>query len=147
MGTPANHTGDRKDRCEELRRQIQHTVYKSAVEVHVGTDTFVDLAFFGNDLWCKAFHHRIKLELFFSAFFFGKFLYETLENIGTRIRKRVNSMSHTIDQTGVIESVFVQQGTQIITNFFFVVPVFDGFLHIFKHTDNFDVGTAVFRTF
>ena len=53
VGTPANHTGDRKDRCEELRRQIQHTVYKSAVEVHVGFDTFVDLAFFGNDLWCK----------------------------------------------------------------------------------------------
>ena len=36
--TPARHTGDGKKRSEQLLRDTQHCVHKTAVKVHIGTD-------------------------------------------------------------------------------------------------------------
>ena len=52
-------------------------------------------------------------------------------------------MPHAVDQAGLVERLFVEQGAQIGADLVFVGIIGDMFFHIFKHVHHFDVGAAV----
>ena len=56
-------------------------------------------------------------------------------------------MSHTIDQTSMVECFFIQDLTEITFHFFLICPVFDICLDIFKHILDFKVCTTMARSF
>ena len=68
MRAPSHDSGDCKDGREHFFRNIQHAVYKSAVEVHIGADALVDSAFLGDNLGAQLLNHGIE----------GKFLHTAL---------------------------------------------------------------------
>ena len=52
-------------------------------------------------------------------------------------------MSHSVDQSGTVESFLVQNITQILTDFIFIIPVADVLFQIVKHTLYLDIGAAM----
>lgn len=60
VGTPSGDTCDGEQWGIELLRQIKHTVNKSAIKVHIGTYTLVNVAFFRDDLRSQALYIRIE---------------------------------------------------------------------------------------
>src|SRR5699024_2944662 len=109
MCAQSDNTCRRKDWCIECRRKIQHAVYKAAVEVHIGINTFVDLSLLSNDLRAKTLHEFIERILFFVSFFSGQFLDKHLENLCSRVGNRVNCMSHSVNQTLFIEGLLIKK--------------------------------------
>src|SRR5699024_3070882 len=109
MRAPSDNTCRCKDWCIECRRKIQHTVYKAAVEVHIGINTFVDLSLLPDDLRAKALHEFIKCILFFVSFFFGKFLHKYFEDLCSWVGNRVDCMSHSVNQSLFIKGLLIQK--------------------------------------
>ena len=147
MCAPAYNTCNGKHRCIKLQRQIQHAVNKSAVKIHIGTDTLIDLTFLCNNLWCKTLYCSIQLIILHSALFSCKLFYIAFKDFCTWIGNRIDRMSHTIDQSTLIKSLFMKKLLKICTDFLFITVVMYMFTHIVKHFYDFDVGTAVFRAF
>ena len=56
-------------------------------------------------------------------------------------------MSHTVDETGVVEGFLVQQAGEIGGYFLLILPVFHLFLHVVEHLYHFDIGAAVLGAF
>ena len=56
-------------------------------------------------------------------------------------------MTHSIDQTGAVKRLFMQQRCEVIGDFSFVVPMGHLFLHILNHLHHLDVGASVLRPF
>ena len=108
VGAPARDPRDRKQRSEKLGRQIKHVVYKAAVEVHISADALIDPAFFRYDLGRETLDKGIKPVLIGSVFFLGKPFYKSAENLGSRIRNRVNRMSHAVYQTAFVVNFAVE---------------------------------------
>ena len=107
MRAPSCNSCDSKNRSVELQRKIEHGIGKSAVKIYVGTDAFVDFAFFRNYLWGKAYHERVERKFYVLAFFLVNTFDEGMENNRTRVRKRIYGMSHTINQTCMVKSFFI----------------------------------------
>src|SRR5699024_11904003 len=95
----------------------------------------------------KFFNIAVKGKFFFKTLFNGKFLYEALQGDSSRVGDRINSVTHTIDKSGTVESLFVEKLLEIYVDFLFVCPVFNLSLHLFKHAHNLKVCTAVLRSF
>ena len=55
-------------------------------------------------------------------------------------------MAHTVDETCMVEGLFVKQSTQITAYLFFIGPVLYLLLHILKHPHYLDIGAAVAGT-
>ena len=147
MRTPSNNTCHGKHRCIEFQWKIQHAVYKSTVKINIGADTLINTAFFCNHLWSHPFNHGIQTIIFHTSFFFCEAFYKSLKNFCSRIGNRINCMSHTIDQATSVKCFFMKKVFQICTNFLFIFPVTDFFLHILEHLNNLDIRTAMFRAF
>ena len=56
VGTPAGHTGNRKQRGVQVLADAEHTVDQAAEQVHVGTDLLRAVLFLGKDLRGQALH-------------------------------------------------------------------------------------------
>ena len=98
--TPSGDSRDGENRRVEFDRKSEHAVGESAEEVDIRADSFIDLALGGNDLRGKTFHCRVECEFFFIALFCGETLYESAEDLCTRIGQRIDRVSHTVDQSG-----------------------------------------------
>ena len=61
--------------------------------------------------------------------------------------KTLDRVSHTVDQTGVIERFLVEQGSQVTADLLLIRPVLEIGFHIVEHAHHLDVGTAVLGTF
>ena len=145
--TPSGDSRDGENRRVEFDRKSEHAVGESAEEVDIRADTFIDLALGGNDLRGKTFHCRVECEFFFIALFCGDTLYESAEDLCTRIGQLIDRVSHTVDQTGVIERFLVEQGSQVTADLLLIRPVLEIGFHIVEHAHHLDVGTAVLGTF
>ena len=89
---------------EKLGRQIQHTVDEAAVEIHVGADAFVDFPLLADDDRSQALHIGVETKFFLAAFFGSQAVDEGFENIGTGVGDGVDGVTHSVDQTLMIES-------------------------------------------
>lgn len=97
MCRPASDTGDGEDRGEQFRRKTERSVYKAAVEVHIGTDTFINTAFLTDDFCCQTLHTVVEGKFGFPALFNGKFLDKALEDSGSGVGDqtvRLDQMPH-----------------------------------------------------
>lgn len=56
MCTPAGDPGDCKNRGEEFKRQSEHAVDKTAVEVDIGADALIHFSFIPDHLGSQSFH-------------------------------------------------------------------------------------------
>ena len=143
---PTHDTCHGKDRSIKLQGQIQHAVYKAAVEVHIGADALVDLAFLADDLGSQTFYHGVESKFLFPSLLNRMSFYEGFEDIGTGIREGVNRVAHTVDETCVVEGFLMKQSAQIAAYLFLIGPVLYLLLHILKHPHYFYVGAAVAGT-
>ena len=104
------------------------------------------MAFLSNYLRCHFLYHGVKVVLLHAALLLCKGLYEALENLGTGIGYRVDSVSHTIDKTSLIEGFLMEELAQILSYLFFIGNILNMLLQILEHAYNLDVGTAVLRS-
>lgn len=107
--TPADDTRAGEHRGVELQRKIQHAVNEAAVEVDVCGYTFVNMALLADDLRSQFLDHSVQPVIFLSVFFFCQLLNEALKDARTRVGNGVNRMAHTVNQTFLVERLFVQQ--------------------------------------
>ena len=57
--TPAGYPCTGKDRSIEFRRKSKHMIYKTTVEVDIGTYSLVDMPFLAYNLRCKPLNHTV----------------------------------------------------------------------------------------
>ena len=105
------------------------------------------MTFLSDDLRCQTLYHLVKLVVFLSSLFFCKLFYKLLENLGTRVGYGIHRMTHAVNQTSLVKGFFMEQFSEVFGNLLLVLPVLYMFLHIVKHSYNFNVGSAVFRAF
>ena len=80
------------------------------------------------------------------SFFFGETFYEALEDDSTRVGLGINRMADAVDQTGMVERVFIEQACEVTADFFIVFPIVNFFFHFLEHLDNLDICAAVTGT-
>ena len=147
MGTPSGNTGDCKNRCIKLLRDPQHRIYKSTVEIHIGTDRFEQMTFSGDCFACQTLYSLIQLIFFLQSFFLRKPLCIGFQNHFTRVGQCIDCMAHTIDETGFVKYFFIQHTFQIFGQCFFILIIRTAFLNISKHLLYLQVGTTMAGTF
>jgi len=146
VGAPADDTGNREHRSIEFQRKIKHTVYETAVEIHIGTDALVDAALFGDHFRRESLYQRVETVILHPSFFFRQALHKTLQHFRPGVGNRIDRVSHTVDQAAAVERFFVEQLLQIRSHLVLIIPVMYRVLHIVKHTDNFNIRAAVLRS-
>ena len=77
--------------CTE-KPDVQHAVYKTAVEIDVGVDAFVHASLRPDNLRSHMLYLLIKVILCVMTFLMSKLFYKCLENIRTGIGDRIYSM-------------------------------------------------------
>ena len=85
MCTPSHNTCHCKDWCEQLLWNTKHAVNKSAVKIHIGTDTLIDLTLLCDNLWCKTLYCSIQLIILHSALFSCKLFHIAFKDFCTWI--------------------------------------------------------------
>ena len=95
----------------------------------------------------KPLYQVIQCKFFHQSFFFCQIFCKLFQDHFPRVRKCVNRMTHTINQTCPVKSLFVQNLIKISGYFFFICPVVDMGFDVIKHILNFQVGTTVTRSF
>ena len=147
MGAPADDAGDGKDGGVQLQRDVQHIVDKAGVEVHVGGNALVDVAFFGNDLGRQALDHIIEVKVLFAALGLGQLLHKALEHHRAGVGQRVDRVAHAVDQALVVECLLVQDLAEVVLDLVLVGLVADGLADVVDHLHHLDVGAAVLGAF
>ena len=147
MCTPSCDTCNREDRREKLFRNIQHCINKSAVEVNICTNRFQHLSVCHDLFSGDSFYTVIKSKFFIKTLFGSKLLRITLQDFFSWIGNRIDGMSHSIDQSGLIKGFFIKDQAEILTNLIFVSPVFDRLLNIIEHPLCFQVRTTMAWSF
>ena len=67
------------------------------------------MALLADDLRSQFLDHSVQPVIFLSVFFFCQLLNEALKDARTRVGNGVNRMAHTVNQTFLVERLFVQQ--------------------------------------
>ena len=75
----------------------------------------------------------------------GKLLHKAAQNRRARVALGIHRMTHTVNQTGMIECILVQEPAEILSDLLLVLPVVHPLLHIVKHLNNLDIRAAVLR--
>src|SRR5699024_2814093 len=101
VGAPAGNAGNGENGGVQLHGQIQHTVDKAAVEVHVGGNALVDFPLLGDELGGQALHIGVQLVLVGAALFFGKPLHKPGHNLGAGVGEGVHRVAHAVDEAGL----------------------------------------------
>ena len=81
-----------------------------------------------------------------SALFLRKAFNKTFEYNGSRIRQWINGMTHAVDQSFLVKSLFVYQLVKIISDLLLILRVADIGSQVIHHLHNLDVGATVFRS-
>ena len=95
---------------------------------------------------CNALHSVIQRELILQALLLRKLLRIFLQDYRSRVRLTVNRMSHTIDQTRMVEALLIQESLQIFGDFILILPILHMHLHIIKHLLYLDIRTTMLRS-
>ena len=85
--TPSCYTRHCKYRREQLSRNIQHVIYKSAVEIHIGADSLEYLALLGYELRSHGFNLAVELHVALLALRLGLLLDKALKHTFSRVRE------------------------------------------------------------
>ena len=147
MSAPTGYSCNGEQRCIKLIGNIHHGIRKTAVEVDVGTYALINLSLFGNNLCCGTCHVFVKVVFLVSAFFLRQHFGILLEYCGSRIGNGIYSVSHTVNQAGLIKSLLVEDFCEISLNFVLIIIIFNVFGNILHHALNLNVCTAVLRSF
>ena len=86
-------------------------------------------------------------KFFFTSFFFSQVTSQFFQNNGTRIGNCIDGMTDTVNQAGLVISLFVQHAHEISIDFIHILPVANVLFQMMEHIDNLDIGTTVQRTF
>ena len=121
--------------CDEVRDTLEQTsipvkklerIKNVTVDNYNGKDLqLISSALVGDDFLRNLSDIHIKLIFFFLVLFLRQFSDKGLEYIRTWIGDGVYGMSHSVDQSGTIESFLVQNIAQILADFIFIIPVTD----------------------
>ena len=85
MGAPAGHTGNGKQRGEQILADAQHSVNQPAEQVNVGADLLRAVLFLGKDLGGQPLDAAQHLVFLVIAVLVGQTLGVGLEDLGTRV--------------------------------------------------------------
>ena len=143
MSAPTADTGNGKERRVELFWNVEHIVNKAAVKIDVGTNAFVDFFAFADEVAGQAFHSEVEVTFVLAALFDGKLTHKFAQHCGARVTHRINGVAHAIDETRLVEALFVEEGAEVALELFFIGPILHMGLEVFKHMAHFDVGPAV----
>ena len=146
MRAPSRDTCDRENRREQLFRDSKHSIYETAVKVYVCADIFEKSSLFHDQSSGKAFYEFIEGKFLHHALLHCEVFGEAFQDDFTWVRKGINGMSHTVDQTAVVEDFFVEDLAEIAFHFFLIGPVFDVCLDILEHVLDFEVCTTMTRS-
>ena len=147
MCTPSDNTCRCKDRCIQFLWQPEHAIYETAVKIYVGIDSFVNFSLLTDYFWCQFFHQCIKSILLLTMLFSCQLCNKCAEDICPWIGNRIDRMSHSINQTFLIECFLIQECFQICLHFISIFPVCKMLLHIFKHLCHFDISASMLWPF
>ena len=147
MCAPSRNTCNCENWCKQLFGDSKHSIYETTVKVYVCADIFEKSPLFHDHSSCQTFYQFVKGKFFHHSLLLCKVSGKTFQDYFTRIRKCINSMSHTIDQTGMIECFFIQNLAEICFYLFLICPVFDIRLDILKHVLYLKVCTTMTRSF
>ena len=111
---PAGDTGDCKNRCKDLDWQLQHCIHKSAVEIDIRANRLECTAMLTDQLRCDTLNSVIQCKLILQAFLLGKLLRILLQDYRSWIGLTINRVSHTIDQSRMVEALLVKESLQIL---------------------------------
>ena len=87
VGTPAHNAGRGKDGRVEGRRQPQHTVHKSAVEIHIGVNTLIDPSLLSDHLRSHVLYCIIERILLLISILVQKIVINGIYKVNRSLRK------------------------------------------------------------
>ena len=105
VGAPAGNACHCKDRRKQLTWQIQHPIYKSRIEIHIGADPLVHFPLLRYDLRRKPCHQRIKGILILIPLFCGKGRRTVHQKPCSGVGLGVNSMSDPVNKPRSVKSL------------------------------------------
>ena len=94
---PACDTRHSEYRGKEFRRQAEHVINKSTVEIDVGADALIGFALFSNYDRRETFHTGIQAVFVGESLFFRKLFDKLLKDVGARVGNGVDRVAHAID--------------------------------------------------
>ena len=85
MGRPAHDARNRKDRGVQLDRNAQHVIHKAGIEVYIGGNALVNVAFLGNDLGGQPLDRVVIFKIAAAALGIGQLVDKALEHDRARV--------------------------------------------------------------
>ena len=143
MGTPAGHTGNRKQRGVQVLADAEHTVDQAAEQVHVGADLLRAVLFLGKDLRGQALNAAQQLVLLVVALLVGQALGVGLQNLRTGVAHRVDGVAHAVDQAAAVAALLAEDLAQELADLVVVGRILDIFQNVIQLVHDLQVRAAV----
>ena len=147
MGTPAGHTGNRKQRGVQVLADAEHTVDQAAEQVHVGADLLRAVLFLSKDLRGQALNAAQQLILLVVALLVGQALGVGFQNLRTGVAHRVDGVTHAVDQAAAVAALLADDLAQELADLVVVGRILDIFQNVIQLVHDLQVRAAVLGAF
>ena len=144
VGAPACDTGRGEQRREHILRNAQHGVYQTGIHVHIGAHGGVAVAALLHQRNAQLLHLLQQSELVGVALDLRHMLGVLLQQHRTGVGNGIHRVAQTVELSGLVTGLAVQQLVQIIPDRAVVVGIHI-FLDVLEHLHHLGVGAAVQR--